>query len=138
VNLLAASLVCGVFLLACIALRLVSVAGAIIDTAGKALAAMRDEALDDDAKERVARSAAISLFGGFLSVVWRTAAAVLTSLAVLYGGEWLGLFDADAAITTLASWEFIVATTVVITVLWIAYSRWQGQTASRTAGRKKA
>jgi hypothetical protein len=138
VNLLAASLVCLVFLLACIALRLVPVAGAIVDTAGKAMATMRDPALDDDAKEQAARSAAIGLFGGFLSIVWRTAAAALASLVVLYGGDWLGLFDADAVMTTLASWEFIIATTVIVTIIWFAFSRWQAHAASRAPSRKKA
>lgn len=137
-NLLAASLVCLVFLLACIALRLVPVAGAIVDTAGKAMATMRDRTLDDDAKEQAARSAAIGLFGGFLSIVWRTAAAVGASMALLYGGDWLGIFDADAAMTTLVSWEFIIATTILITIIWIAFSRWQAHAASRTPSRKKA
>lgn len=137
-NLLAASLVCIVFLLACIALRLVPVAGDIVRTAGGALATMRNPALDDDAKEQAARSAAIGLFGGFLSIVWRTAAAVAASLVVLYAGDWLGIFDADAVMTTLASWEFIVGTTVVITVLWIAFSRWRTQSASGAPSQRRA
>lgn len=137
-NLIAASLVCVVFLLACIALRLVPVAANIVNAAGKALATMRDPALDDDAKEQAARSAAISLFGGFLSIVWRTAAAVAASFVVLYAGDWLGIFDTDAVMTTLASWEFIVATTVIITVAWIAFSRWRAQAASSAPSRNKA
>ncbi|MEZ5863115.1 MAG: hypothetical protein R3D25_03225 [Geminicoccaceae bacterium] len=135
-TLLAACIVCIVFLLACIALRLVPVASAIVATSGKALATMRDPTLDDDAKEQAARSAAIGLFGGFLSIVWRTAAAVAASLAVLYGGDWLGIFNVDAVMAMLASWEFIIATTVVITILWIAFSRWRSHTSASAPGRR--
>ncbi len=93
------------------------------------MATMRDRTLDDDAKELAARSAAIGLFGGFVSIVWRAAAALVASLALLYGGDWLGIIDGDAVMTTLASWRFLIGTTVAITVLWVVVGRWRARTA---------
>jgi len=130
VDLLAASLVCIVFLLACIALRLIPIAGTIAQMARTAIVTMRDQTLDDDAKELAARSAAIGLFGGFVSIVWRAAAALVASLAVLYGGDWLGIIDGDAVVTTLASWSFLIGTTVIITFLWVVVGRWRARTAT--------
>lgn len=94
------------------------------------MATIRDQTLDDDAKELAARKAAIGLFGGLVSILWRGAAATFASLALLYGGDWLGLFDSDAVMTTLVSWHFLVGATVVITILWIVVGRWRAQAAA--------
>ena len=91
------------------------------------MATLGDQTLDDDAKELAARKAAIGLFGGLVSIVWRAAAATVASLALLYGGDWLGLFDSDAVMTKLVSWHFLIGATVAITILWVVVGRWRAQ-----------
>jgi hypothetical protein len=93
------------------------------------MATMRDQTLDDDAKELAARSAAIGLFGGFVSIAWRAVAALIASLAVLYGGDRLGVIDGHAVMAMLSSWSFLIGATVAITILWLAVERWRAHTA---------
>lgn len=130
-ELLTASLVVVVFIVVCIALRLVPVAKGINATAAAALGAMRDAALDDDAKEMAARRAAISLLAAFLSIVWRTVVAVLASLAVIYAADAIGIVAADMVMRRLESWEFIVAATLVVTALYLLLARRRRRAATR-------
>lgn len=131
VELLAASLVVVVFIVVCVVLRLVPVAKEISATAAAALGAMRDQDLDDDAKEAAARRAAISLFGGFLSIIWRTAVAVLASFAVIYAADAVGIVPARSVTRRLESWEFVVGATVIVTSLYLLVVRRRGGATAR-------
>lgn len=120
-----ASLVVVAFLVVCLALRIVEVARRINRTAGGALAAMRDPALDDDAKERAARAAAIGLLGGFWAIVWRALLALAASAALVLIADRLSLAPADAVMRRLESWPFIITATVVLTLLYVAMVVWR-------------
>lgn len=124
-ELVTASVVVIVFLVVCLALRIVEVARQINDTAGGALAVMRDPALDDDAKERAARSAAIGLLGAFWAIVWRALVSLAVSVVVVFLADRLGLAAAGGVMRQLESWPFIVAATVILTVLWVAVVVWR-------------
>ena len=112
--LVVACLVVLAFLGACYALRIVTVARRVLMTARQSMTAMRDPALDDEAKEKTAQQAAVALFGGFLSITLRSLIALLASAAVIYAADLTGLVPAPVAVDLLASWEFIIATTVVL------------------------
>jgi hypothetical protein len=111
------------FIVTCHVLKIVTVARRVLTTAHRGMTAMRDPALNDDAKEQAARQAAVGLFSGFLSITLRSIIAVLASAAVIYGADLMGLVPASAAIDRLASWEFIIATTVVLTAGYVIVVR---------------
>jgi hypothetical protein len=121
--LVVACLVVLAFVAACYALRLVAVARRIVETARQSVKTMRDPAVDDEAKEKAAQQAAIALFGGFLSITLRSLVAVLASAAVVYAADLVGFVPAPVAIDLLASWEFIVATTAVLTAAYVVVAR---------------
>jgi hypothetical protein len=111
------------FIVACHVLKIVTVARGVLTTAHHGMSAMRDPAIDDDAKERAARQAAVDLFSGFFSITFRSIIALLASATVVYGADLMGLVPASAAIDRLGSWEFIVATTVVLTAGYLIVIR---------------
>jgi hypothetical protein len=117
--LVVACLVVLAFIAACYALRIVAVARRIVATARQSMRTMRDPALDDEIKEKAAQRAAIVLFGGFLSITFRSLVAVLASSAVIYAADLAGFVPAPVAIDLLGSWEFIVATTVMLTAAYL-------------------
>jgi len=122
-SLLVASAVVVVFLVVCLALRIVDVARAVNRTAAAAFAGMRDPALDDDAKERAARTAALALFKAFLAILWRGGVALVASIALLEGADLAGLAPAAAVMRQLESWPFIMGATVVLTALYAVVAR---------------
>jgi hypothetical protein len=111
------------FIAACFALKIVSVARRVMAAAHRGMTAMRDPTLNDGAKEQVARQAAVVLFGGFLSLTLRSLFAVSASAAVVYAADLMDLVPASAAIARLASWDFILATTVAVTAGYIIVVR---------------
>jgi hypothetical protein len=112
-----------VFIAAFHALKIVTVARQALMTAHEGMTAMRDPALDDEAREKAARQAATRLFGGFLSITLRSLIAVLASVTVIYVADLIGLVPAPVAIARLESWDFIVAATAVVSAGYLVVGR---------------
>jgi hypothetical protein len=122
-TLLVACLVVLAFVAVCHALKVVTVARQVVATARRGMEAIRDPALDDEAKEKAAQRAAVGLFHVFLSITLRSLIALLASAAVVYAADAAGLVPAPATMARLASWEFIIATTIVLTAGYFAIVR---------------
>lgn len=78
-----------------------------------AMSALADPATSDDEKEPAAQSASARLFGHFLHIVLRSAAALALPTLALYAADRVGLISFDAATAVMMSWPFIAATCVV-------------------------
>jgi hypothetical protein len=122
-TLIIACLVVLAFIVVCHAMRIVTVTRQALGTARGGMAAMRDPALDDEAKERAAKRAAIGLFGGFFSITLRSLVAVLASAAAIYAADITGLAPAPGTIALLASWEFLSATALVLPAAYLMVGR---------------
>jgi hypothetical protein len=107
--------------------------------ARRGITAMRDPTLDDQAKEKVAQRAALGLFGGFLSITLRSLIAVLASAAVVYAADLMEFVPASAALDRLASCEFILATTALLTAAYgILERKFQGESRPLRYARPRA
>ena len=102
------------FLIALWLLRLVPVASGAIATAQGAMAAMRDPALDDAAREKAVQAASLRLMGSFASIVVRGALSLGVSLLPIWLADVTGLASGAAVIDFLSRWDVIIIASVVI------------------------
>ena len=102
------------FLIALWLLRLVPVASAAVATARGAVAAMRDPALDDAAREKAVQAASLRLMGAFASIVVRGALSLGASLLPIWLADLTGLASGWAIVDFLSRWDVIVVASVVI------------------------
>jgi len=102
------------FLVALWLLRLVPTAAGALATAQGAVAAMRDPALDDMAREKAVQAASLRLMGAFASIVARGALSLGASLLPIWLADLTGLAAVGAVIDFLSRWDVIVIATVVI------------------------
>jgi len=108
-----ASIAC--FLVAFSYARVMPVAAAALLTAQSALRVMRDPAIDDDAREAAIQTAALKLIGTFASIFFRSAAAVVASMAPIYLADFLGLAASESVIGFLSRWDVILGASLIIT-----------------------
>ncbi len=111
------------FLGAFVALRLVPVALAATHTAQSAMAAMRDPALDDLAREKAMQQASVSLFKAFGSILIRFVLTLIAAAIPVYGADLLGLVSADAVIGWLSRWDVIIGLSVIMIAAWVLKAR---------------
>lgn len=107
-------------------LRVLDAAGAgerTIVTARGAVATLRDAALSDEEKERAARQAARGLFRGFFAILLIGGAALAAAAVVVWAGSAAGLYPLDALLATAVGWPFLLASTLLGTLAWIAAER---------------
>lgn len=112
-----------VFLVALWLLRLVPVASGAMTTARGALDAMRDEALDDAAREKAVQKASLQLMGAFVSIVVRGAVSLAASLLPIWLADRLALAADTDVIAFLSRWDVIVIASVVIIAAYVAWVR---------------
>lgn len=111
------------FIIAFERLRIAEVAQRAVTTSGRATAALRDAALDDDEKERLVRRASISLARDVLSITVRGAGALLATLLPVLLLNMLGLVELEAVLAWLASWQAILLISIAVTVWMLARRR---------------
>lgn len=102
------------FLVALWLFRLVPTAAGALATAQGAVGAMRDEALDDAAREKAVQSASLRLMGAFASIVVRGALSLGASLLPIWLADVAGLAAGNDVIDFLSRWDVIIIATVVI------------------------
>ncbi|MEQ8964909.1 MAG: hypothetical protein RID91_03720 [Azospirillaceae bacterium] len=87
---------------------------ATVPVTRRALAAMTDAGLDDDAKERAARAAALDLARGFVRITGRAAVALALPAVLLLALDATGIVPVAAVSDFLLRWEVILAAGVAV------------------------
>ncbi len=90
----------------------------VLATTREALAVIKDESLDDEARERAVQRASLGLFKAFGSIVVRSALALLSAIVPLWLADALGLAEMEAVVAYMSRWDVIIVVTVVLTVGW--------------------
>lgn len=89
----------------------------------EALAALRDPALDDDARELRMRRGSIGLLFAFLQIALRSALALAAALLPIYLADWAGLAPRARVFDFLARVDVIAAFTVATALFWMICAR---------------
>lgn len=88
----------------------------VVDISRRAVSDLRDDSLDDDAKESAMQDYAKQLLALFFLITIGGIAAVLLPAAVIWGLDRLQLLSYEAVLGVALSWTFLLATTVLICI----------------------
>jgi hypothetical protein len=102
---------------------LVPAAMTAIRISNAAMRTIRDPVLDDEAKEKLVQRAALDLLVASLSIAIRVAAALCLPALVVFFAELAGLAGQAEVYTLMLTWEFIIGSTVVLTLFVFAWRR---------------
>lgn len=104
-----------------------------VAVARQALAALADQALDEAAKERQARQAAVRLLGQAALFILSASLTLAAPGAVLWLGDRAGLSPFSASLACLLSAEFLIGSaTLAALALWLfRWARRQGRPGAR-------
>lgn len=105
-----------IFVVALWLFGVVRIAIRVLNTTRAAVAAMRDQGLDDDTREKVVQRASGQLFGAFVSITFRSVLAGLASLAPIWLAKQAGLASIDDVMMFLSRWQTILIATIAITL----------------------
>jgi len=111
------------FLVAFQLVRIVPAARRAIAIAQGALGAMRDPALNDDAREKAVQRASIALFGAFGSILLRSLLALAAAVAPIWLADQVGWAQTESVVDLLSRWDIIVGASVLICGLFYAQGR---------------
>ncbi len=120
---LAASLAIACFAIGLGLFRIIPAAARAVQTSRDAVRMMADRTLDDAEKEQAVQKAALSLIGSFISISARGAGAAVLSLLLLFAFEVTGFAPIRAVTQWLATWEAIVAASVIMTFVYFVGRR---------------
>jgi len=84
----------------------------------QAMATIRAPDLDDEEKEVLVQRAAVRMFGFFFSITIKAVLILAVSAGVAALGIPLGLYQADTLADAAVDPYFLIATTVVVILLW--------------------
>jgi hypothetical protein len=98
---------------------IVRVALSAVEIARDAVGMMRDDALDDDAREAAVQAASLRLLGVFLSLAVRSVLVLLISVAPIWGAEQAGIAQSVDVIGLLSRWDVILGSTIAICALYM-------------------
>jgi hypothetical protein len=104
----------GIFVGALWVFRVARVGAGVLAIARHAVAAMRDENLDDRAREKTVQRASIQLIGAFVSILVRGALAFLVSFLPIWLASLTGLASAEDVFRYLSRWDVIVIASIVV------------------------
>ena len=97
--------------------RLVDISWSVIAESNGALGALRDPALDDDARERAARQFAIRMFAMFGRIAALSILVCAAPFAILALAVAAGITDSDAIWRVSTSWAFIAANVALFVIM---------------------
>lgn len=112
-----------VFMAALWALGVVRAAAGVLETARSAVRAMRDETLDDEAREKAVQRASIRLLGAFASILVRGALSLAAGFLPIWLASATGLATVGSVTGYLARWDVIAVATVAILAGHLAQRR---------------
>lgn len=114
-----------IFIFAFWRLGVAKVGADVLATAQNAVATMRDDSLDDDTREKKLQQASIKLFMAFISILIRSALAILASLLPILLADLTGLSKIEDVTSFLSRWDVIVIVTVSVIVFYLIFIRSQ-------------
>jgi hypothetical protein len=116
---------CGValFVVAFALTRLSESFGSVTRIAGEAARAIRNPALDDDAKERIARQSSAQLLIQGLLIVAKAALVLVATALPFWIADVLSITPIEESFAFAARWDVLVITTVVMLLAWFAWHR---------------
>lgn len=103
--------------------RLATSFGEVSKVANAAIAVFKDPQLDDDAKERMARQASLSLFRKAFDIVLKAALTLASAIAPFWAADALNLAPWQETIAFASRWDVLIVTTVVMIGAWLAWRR---------------
>ena len=118
-TLAAVILACAAFLVALNLSRLERLTLGVIASFRIAVAAMRNDALADDEKERLVRQSAVHLMNHFAAITLIGAAVLAVPVLVLLALDAFGATSFQAAVDLSLRWEVISGTCVAAVVVWL-------------------
>jgi hypothetical protein len=105
-------------------LNIVTVARRALATTRLAVVQMRDPDLDDLQRERAVQSAGLSLAGSFLSILWRSCAALLAAMLLPVIADRIGLVPFAQSMAFLSRTDVILVSAGLAVLLWIGTARY--------------
>lgn len=112
-------LACAAFLVALRSSRLERLTLEVVASFQKAVAAMRNDALADDEKERLIQQSAVLLMTHFAAMTLIGAAVLAVPVLVLLALDALRITSFQAAVALSLSWEVIFGTSVTAVIVWL-------------------
>ena len=109
----------GVFMLVFWLAGVVSTARRAMATTRNAMQAIRNPALDDLARERAVRAAAIRLVVASGSLVLHSFLALAAAFIPILAADWAGIVPQAAMFAFMERWDVIVIATVVVTLGYV-------------------
>lgn len=120
----------GFFVGAFLLCRVTDVAAGALSTAKEAATAMRDKSLGDEERERTAQKAAVDLAKAFVSILLRSALALLASFLPIWLAGWAGLADGAEVLAYLSRWQVIAIASIVVIASYLVWIRlWPSKSA---------
>lgn len=109
----------GLFVVSLWALGIVRVAAGVIVIARGAVAAMRDEGIDDEAREKAVQRASVRLMRSFVSILLRSCLALFVSLLPIWLANSAELARSDDVLRYLSRWDVIAIVSLVLVAGYI-------------------
>jgi hypothetical protein len=113
----------GVFILAFWLFGVARVAASVLTTTRDAITILRDDSLDDLAREKKLQCASLQLIGSFISIFVRSALALVTSFLPIWLASLTGQVTIENVILFLSRWDVIVGATLVVIVIYVISTR---------------
>lgn len=101
----------------------VRVSSDVLVSTRETVAVMRDDTLDDAAREKAVRRASLRLLGAFMSILVRSALAFAASLLPIWLATLAGFVRTEEVFRYLARWDVILISSVIITVGYLVWIR---------------
>lgn len=95
----------------------------VLYTARNAVAILRDESVDDDTREQAARRASLQLLGGFVSILIRSAVALLASFSPIWLADMAGWVQTRDVVEFMIRWDVIAIAAIVVLGAYVALRR---------------
>ncbi len=109
----------GAFSLALWLTGIVSTARGALATTQDAMQAMRDPALDDDAREVIVRRSAIKLVSASGWLILQSLVALAAGGVPILLADWTGIASHEATFAFLERWDVILIATAAVTLSYI-------------------
>ena len=92
----------------------VRVAIGVLATARGAIGGIRNQKLDDEAREKIAQAASIQLIRGFISIMIRSGLSLVASFIPIGLAHLMGWVTIEVVIGYLSRWDVMIVATVAI------------------------
>ena len=113
----------GLFIGALWAFGAIRVAASVVGIAQGAVATIQDDSISDEVSEKEVQRASLRLMGAFLSILLRSAVALLVSFLPIWLANSIGLAAIEDVLLYLSRWDVILILTVALTAGYVIWGR---------------